>query len=141
MDGLRVHARFSPDPGAAGDARRALEPLRSRLPTDKFEDAILLVSELITNSIRHGGLNPRQRVELDVRFVEGVLHVDVADPGLGFSAETERQSLRGGTGWGLFLLDHIATRWGISREPVTTVWFEITCEDYTRRSPQPAVAG
>jgi anti-sigma regulatory factor (Ser/Thr protein kinase) len=140
MSMLKIHARFSPDPGAAADARRSLEPLRRLVAPGKFEDATLLVSELITNSIRHGGLKRGQWLDLNVGFVDETLRVEVADPGQGFSAETERQSLQGGTGWGLFLLDHIATKWGISREPVTTAWFELNCEEPAYKSREPAVA-
>ena len=29
------------------------------------------------------------------------------------------------TGWGLFLIDQLSERWGVVREKVTTVWFEV----------------
>src|SRR5919108_190330 len=113
MSGLTIHERFPPEPGAVGRARKVLEPLRPRLPGEKFDDIALLVSELVTNSIRHADLQRGQWVDLHVRHAEGIVRVEVTDPGHGFSLATQRHSVRGGVGWGLFLMDQIASRWGV----------------------------
>ena len=45
---------------------------------------MLLVSELVTNSVRHGGLRPDQEIELTVQASPNHLRVEVAEPGEGF---------------------------------------------------------
>lgn len=141
MSELTIHAQFPPELGAVANARQTLHPLRGKLSTQKFEDATLLVSELVTNSIRHSGMKRGQSVDLDVQLIPRTLHIEVTDPGRGFSPEMGRRTGRTGEGWGLFLLDHLATRWGVDRGASTTVWFEIDCDGGKTRSRQPAAIG
>lgn len=120
-----IAVTLPPDPDAPARARRALEGLRSDLGDQTFEDAMLLVSELVTNSVRHAQLSPDLPISLRVR-VDGMrVRIDVSDPGPGFSRAPSgaRRSLE--RGWGLSLLDRLASRWGISEEGGTTIWFEL----------------
>jgi hypothetical protein len=50
----------------------------------------------------------------------------VSDPGGGFSADLPEPATRGPGGWGLFLTERLADRWGVDREGGwTTVWLEV----------------
>src|SRR5438445_6611614 len=57
--------------------RRAIEALD--MPDTLIEDAKLLASELVTNSIRHAGLGPQDFIEIAVSWSRRVLRVIVWD--------------------------------------------------------------
>jgi anti-sigma regulatory factor (Ser/Thr protein kinase) len=83
----------------------------------------LLVSELVTNSIRHvtGSKHP---VVLEVRIGERNVRVEVHDGGAGFEPGTPEPRGAAG-GFGLFLVERMASRWGVERRDGTRVWFEL----------------
>lgn len=108
---------------AASRARRSLHPFRGGLPASVYEDLKLLTSELVTNCVRHAGLDPKDVIGLSARSRPGVLRVEVTDGGGGFQPGSPRPT--GAGGWGLFLVDRIADRWGVQGTNGTIVWFEI----------------
>lgn len=120
----RVDARLVVGPQAAGLARRAVGELETELPPRALEDAKLLVSELVTNSVRHAGLPPDAILLLSIQFIPDGIRVEVTDAGAGFDPET-RPSPGVERGWGLYLVDRISRRWGVSRDHGTRVWFEL----------------
>ncbi len=114
------------DKQAPALARRALE---RNLPTD-VPEAVgatlrLLVSELVTNSIRHAAENsPDGSVALDVVIQSNTVRVTVRDGGQGF--ELTKPKPRGADGgFGLFLVEKMAARWGVDADEGTCVWFEL----------------
>ena len=115
--------RLLADTGAPSDARRSLAPLRSTVPDPVLERAELLMSEVVTNSVRHAHLGPRDTIEVHVHGSPSLIRVDVVDPGPGFEPFGHEPTSRGG--WGLWLLDRLATRWGVEQDGVTRVWFEL----------------
>jgi anti-sigma regulatory factor (Ser/Thr protein kinase) len=120
-----IDLRLRPDVNSPAEARRSLEALRPSLNHLLVDDAVLLVSEIVSNSVRHASLDESDAIEVRVRGSDSMLHVDVIDPGPGFDPERVGPSEREG-GWGLRLLDRLATRWGVERNDVTKVWFELT---------------
>jgi len=52
----------------------------------------------------------------------------VSDRGTGFQRRVRVPERGSGSGWGLYLVDQLADRWGVSREEATRVWFEIDRE-------------
>jgi anti-sigma regulatory factor (Ser/Thr protein kinase) len=113
-------------PEAASRARQSLWELHSLLDPRVFEDLRLLVSELVTNSLRHAGLSERDVIHLRVSLTDGKIRVEVSDEGPGFSLREETPSLYQASGWGLFLVRQIADRWGVTRNRETCVWFELS---------------
>jgi anti-sigma regulatory factor (Ser/Thr protein kinase) len=112
-------------------ARHAVAGLAPFLDPTVAENAELLVSELVTNSLRHAGLPPTGGIEFSLRATAEVLMVEVADAGRGFDddgparSRPEAGSDRA-SGWGLFLVEHIADRWGaVQMDGETRVWFEL----------------
>ncbi len=102
-------------------ARRALEALNGEL--DGVRDSVrLLVSELVTNSVRHAGLSPDEKIELKVAAAPSKVRVEVADQGPGFVPPSEPLSGTLDGGFGLFLVDEVADRWGAGDG---RVWFEL----------------
>ena len=83
----------------------------------------LLVSELVTNSVRHV-TGSKQPVELAVRIGSRMIRVEVRDGGAGF--EPGKPEPRGADGgFGLYLVERMATRWGVDTRDGTRVWFEL----------------
>jgi anti-sigma regulatory factor (Ser/Thr protein kinase) len=120
-----IDLRLVSRPDAVSYARRALDDLIGVASETCLEDARLLVSELVTNSIRHGNVAPGQDIEL-LADVEGdALHVEVRDPGGGFELQPRSAGIDEDSGWGLHLVGLLAERWGITSDGSTMVWFEI----------------
>jgi serine/threonine-protein kinase RsbW len=114
-------------PNAPAEARGVLrDGLRGRVPPHVLEDAGLLVSELVTNSVMHGRVGSAARLGLRIHLDEGVVRIEVRDEGRGFAAAGVDAEPDGPGGYGLFLVTQIADAWGIaeSGDP-TTVWFEL----------------
>ncbi len=88
-------------------------------------DAELLVSELVTNCIRHAAVDPGATIELKVWPRDSIIRVEVSDPGEGFEPAPVSLSIYSTSGWGLYLVEQIADRWGVQVENGTKVWFEI----------------
>ena len=111
------------------EARRALLAGHNSIPAEIREDILLLTTELVTNAVRHGGVGPEQSLSTEVRWWPGRVRVDVTDPSPTDSAFGARSEEGGVGGWGLYLVDQIAHRWGIKRTPFSTkVWFELRPE-------------
>jgi anti-sigma regulatory factor (Ser/Thr protein kinase) len=83
-------------------------------------DARLLVSELVTNALVHG----RGTIQLHARFDENHLIVEVIDDGNGFERVVRERDFDRLGGWGLTLVDALASRWGI-HDGRSHVWFEL----------------
>ncbi len=115
---------ISSGPEAAYEARTLVtEALQTRVGSDRLEEVRLLVSELVTNGVVHGGgVDGGKDLTLNIA-ANGVLRVDVVDHGGGFTPGPPQPEPIGG--WGLMLVEGLADRWGVTREGGTRVWFEI----------------
>ena len=112
---------FRCDSQAPGSARRALKSLNGAIDPELAEDVRLLVSELVTNSLRHTGSTS---IELEVWGSDEVVRVYVCDHGAGFDVSGPPQP-GNASGWGLFMVDRLADRWGVETNGDTRVWFEL----------------
>jgi anti-sigma regulatory factor (Ser/Thr protein kinase) len=96
------------------------------LPASVREDVLLLVTELVTNAVRHAEVGPEHYLRVELRFSPRRARVEVVDPGTGFTPARAPSRGDESGGWGLFLVDQIAHRWGVRRIALGTyVWFEI----------------
>ncbi|MEA2270157.1 MAG: serine/threonine-protein kinase RsbW [Solirubrobacteraceae bacterium] len=117
-----VHLDIPRDPTAPARARRAIERLAGGIAPDVVPDVKLLVSELITNSVKYGG---EGQVTLKVETRDtGRLRVEVVDQGVGFVPVARDRPATDVGGWGLHLVQTLSDRWGVY-EGSTHVWFEI----------------
>jgi anti-sigma regulatory factor (Ser/Thr protein kinase) len=126
-NGLRMRLGSGPD--AAAEARRALAELRADLDPPLMETLRLLVTELVTNSVRH---TECESVTLRVAIGRGAVLTEVVDDGPSFDAEglaEAEQKMDGHNpdhGWGLFLVQRLAREWGVSDDDGSKrVWFEL----------------
>jgi anti-sigma regulatory factor (Ser/Thr protein kinase) len=106
-------------------ARHALSELEPELEPTLFANLRLLVSELVTNSIRHAHARPGALVELKATAFHDRARVEVIDGGSGFEPGTPAPDRGLRSGWGLYLVDQLADRWGVVSDESTCVWFEI----------------
>ena len=83
----------------------------------------LLASEVVTNAVIHPDAKPTSGIRLLARLDGGLIRVEVTDQGSGFTPKP-RAPAHGG-GYGLYLLEKEARRWGVDRRQGTTVWFEL----------------
>ncbi len=82
---MRYRVDLAHDPDSPAAARRALGDLADHLPRRRLQDAELLVSELVTNAIRHAGLDDGDTITLSVEASDRALRIEVSDPGPGFA--------------------------------------------------------
>src|SRR3954468_17316987 len=79
-----ISIQLEAGPSAAALARNALVPIERRVDQDLMADVRLLVSELVTNSVRHADMPPPGEVSLDVSLDASKIRVEVRDAGRGF---------------------------------------------------------
>jgi signal transduction histidine kinase len=103
-------------------ARHALDEVAAELDPAVLEDARLLVTELVTNSVRHGA-GDQVRLILDIP-ARDQLRCEVIDDGSGFLPIARAANSTDEGGWGLYLVEKLAARWGVSTGS-THVWFEL----------------
>jgi signal transduction histidine kinase len=114
--------RIPSGPGAPAEARRALRRFDTELSAEVSQIMTLLTSELVSNAVRHAGA---PLVELTCGAAAGSVRVEVADAGDGSGRKPMPRTPDHTGGWGLYLLDELASRWGVIDHDGTRVWFEI----------------
>jgi anti-sigma regulatory factor (Ser/Thr protein kinase) len=118
---------LDPDDGAPRGAREVVaRELAGAVPRERAEDAMLLVSELVTNSVLHAELDDDGWIRLQVTVRDAVVRIDVWDSGDGFRAQAPQlPDADRATGRGLFLVQRLSDRCGLASDGPSRVWFEI----------------
>jgi anti-sigma regulatory factor (Ser/Thr protein kinase) len=98
------------------------------LDRDTLASGKLLVSELVTNAVRHG----RGMITLTAALSHDRLRVEVIAEGSGFAPALDEHEFENIGGWGLQIVDAEASRWGL-RGGDTHVWFELDASDHDRK--------
>jgi anti-sigma regulatory factor (Ser/Thr protein kinase) len=118
---------------APSAARHALAPLRTDLGNARYRVCELLVSELVTNVVRHTGEENSIGIsDMRVRVYPDRVRIEVRDDGPGITGGGTGGEKDPGSGWGLFLVDELADEWGIESGLQNCVWFELA------RTPLPS---
>jgi anti-sigma regulatory factor (Ser/Thr protein kinase) len=113
--------------GAPTRARRSVSSqLEGHIPTTTASDAALLVSELVTNSVVHAKVGPRQAVSVEVTMLDDRLRIAVIDPGSRLTPCLLPPDPEAPGGLGLLLVDELCETWGIWQDlGPTCVWCEL----------------
>jgi anti-sigma regulatory factor (Ser/Thr protein kinase) len=119
-------------PEAVATARRALLGLALTEPTR--QKLALVVSELVTNSVRHAGQSPDDRVTVRFTTLGGRVRVAVHDGGQGFTPPTPHANgsddVLAVGGLGLVVVAELAEDWGVDSDGHgCTVWCDVALED------------
>ena len=121
---MEVDIELDRHPRSVARARRAVSGLAEHVAPRRLEDLRLLVSEVVTNAIRHSGAES-DAIALRVVTDANGTRVEVRDRGPGFVYRGAPADRRRTSGWGLYLVAEIADAWGIDRGEHTCVWFEL----------------
>jgi anti-sigma regulatory factor (Ser/Thr protein kinase) len=130
--GLHELASLTLDRDAPGAARAFVTGLlHGRIAPSLLEVVQLLVSELVTNSVRHSGAGPGASLAVRVHLRGGLLRLEVDDPGR--QAAIAARSPDGDGGFGLHLVQALSERWGVERpsDGGTRVWAQLPCAPRT----------
>jgi anti-sigma regulatory factor (Ser/Thr protein kinase) len=111
---------------APAAARTAISGLCNELRLDGTvrQTIVLLVSEVVSNAVLHSSGPADANVTVRAAATPDAVRVEVIDAGEGFTP-AERDPTRIDGGYGLFLLEKSASRWGVESTRPTTVWFEV----------------
>ena len=85
-------------------------------------DALLLLSELVTNSVVHGGLGKDDEIAVQVVVDEETIYVEVSDHGPHWDVDLAQQA----RGRGLQIVQRVADRFGAESDGTNRVWFELS---------------
>jgi serine/threonine-protein kinase RsbW len=126
---MKVFARAE----SAEEVRAVLRGwLAGRVPEQELGDAELVATELVSNSIRHAGLGATDVVRVRATEGDGVLHIEVEDPGrAGKPQRREPDPLHGGLG--LNLVNTPALHWGVAVNGDTVVWADLPLSEVPPR--------
>lgn len=101
------------DPSAPATVRSALR--RHAGSEWIVGDLMLVASELVNNAVLHSGCDPDDVVSVEVHFDGRVASLSVLDPGTSRRAPAAIDSDHEIGGFGLFLVEQLALRWGSER--------------------------
>jgi serine/threonine-protein kinase RsbW len=120
-------ARLVLDADAPAAARALVaDVLGERVPASVLHDALLLASELTSNSVRHSGVGPEGVLVLRVRLCSASVLIDVHDLGVS-GVPALHEPTPDGDGLGLHIVQALSEAWGMERDAAvgTRVWARI----------------
>jgi hypothetical protein len=118
---MTVRIVLPPESASVPQARRFVADQLADLSRETVDVARLLVSEIVTNAVLHAGTELTLTLDRGESTVQ--VQIEDANPLL---PVVRSHGPDAGTGRGLHVLDHLATRWGTSEiDGGKIVWFEI----------------
>src|SRR4051812_26399825 len=103
--------------------------LADRVASSVLDDAQLLVTELVTNSVRHSGAPEGDDVVVRIHVWRDMCRLEVEDHGRDGGIAPRPPDRAAGSGMGLNLVQMLSQRWGVIRPPdgPTRVWAQLAC--------------
>src|SRR5436309_1587193 len=113
-DASRLHFlfRWPATPRALAAARRTVEVMPLAVTPQRVDELRLLISEVVTNAVLHGGPDPGETVEMRTEVTAGGVRVEVRDRGRGFEPQPKPEPREVG-GLGMVVLDRMSSSWGV----------------------------
>jgi DNA-binding NarL/FixJ family response regulator len=123
----RQRRTLDPDVSSSAAARRFMEETLRRWSCGDVLDVVnLLVSELVTNAVVHGG----SEADVSVVLTPTALRVEVADRDEHVPTPKTAEDGWATSGRGLALVETMSRSWGIDRVPGgKVIWFEVDRPD------------
>jgi anti-sigma regulatory factor (Ser/Thr protein kinase) len=101
---------------APSAVRDALRERGAHLPKAVRDDLLLLLTEVVTNAVRHSGATPGDPIAIEMTEQPDGVRVEVTDPGNGFKRPDRLvPDLTRTGGLGLVLVDRMSSAWGLLR--------------------------
>jgi anti-sigma regulatory factor (Ser/Thr protein kinase) len=125
---MRFTVTLPHEPGSIPAARRLLARLEGEVDDLALRNTRLLVSELVTNAVRHVPAGEGDEISLTIERADGHLRVEVADHGPGFLPRPRPDMRNATSGWGMHIVAKLASRWGVESDGGSRVWFELDVE-------------
>jgi serine/threonine-protein kinase RsbW len=119
--------RVAPTSAGPARARRAVTSWGEAAGLEEalLRDLRLLVTELVTNAVRHARLAPGGGIELVLEQEGERIRGWVKDGGAGFDDYLPIPSGDAVAGRGLYVVHQVASAWGVDPGPPFAVWFEL----------------
>ena len=112
---------------APAAVRNALRDRAAHLPGELRDDLMLLLTEVVTNAVRHSGAADGAPIQIDMKQRADHVRIEVTDPGAGFDRPAQIvPDLETTGGLGLVLVDRLSRAWGTRQTAAGShVWFEL----------------
>ena len=116
------------DPASPGEARTRLAAglVGHGVPQTVIDDALLVVSELVTNGIRHGAPREDGTLEVSWRTFDGLVQVAVCDGGTVYTLEPLQLNDVSLSGRGLHIVNYVADSWRVENDSGTRIVADLT---------------
>ena len=126
---MQARAEFPPVATSAGDARQFATHVLEVWGLEAAEEiALLLLTELVSNGVRHANTT----LTMVLAYDGSCLHVGVSDHN-GYLPLLMPTSLKSHHGWGLRLVSLLSSDWGTTVDPDgKTVWFDLKMDELSR---------
>lgn len=112
------------EPRSAARARAAMSSLRPDPHHSSFDDVILMVSELVADALATQPRPSDATITVEADVLDGSTWVMARFDGLALRLSGDKPKPTD-SGWGVHLVQTLATRWGAGRSADSTyVWFE-----------------
>ena len=122
--GLARHA-FADQMSEAGVSREAMD------------DAVLVLSELVSNAVRHADPLPSGEITVRWSVLDDVVHLEITDGGAPTRPMASLAALSSLGGRGLQIVRSVSSQWGVTEDDhCVTVW-----ADVPRTSPSTQATG
>jgi anti-sigma regulatory factor (Ser/Thr protein kinase) len=107
--------------------RSVLSQLTGQLAETGAAELALIISELVTNSVRHANVGPHQILTVECATLSDRLRVTVTDPGSRLEPQPRSPDHLAPGGYGLRIVEALSSAWGVMRGPdgTTSVWCEL----------------
>lgn len=128
-------------PGGADAPARARRWLLAQLPANEIgissDDVSLIISEVVTNSVTHAGVDASRQLTLSAQPTSGGWRITVCDPGSDAEPHLRTTSAWGAGGFGLQLVERLCTNWGTFRDSqhATHLWFDLPLPGRSQAAP------
>jgi len=102
-------------------------------------DLLLIASELVSNAVLYSGCSTDDVITVRLERAENHVRLSVCDPGVsGRSAAVAVAEQRSSGGFGLWLVERLARRWGTERAEGYRVWAEVALSGLPPTGPSPS---
>ena len=124
-------------PLAARTVRSELQDrLGPKLDPEVVELTQLLASEVVNNCVLHGAAAaPEAWIDVTASLFPHCVRIEVCDGGPAFRHVPRTPSDDEGSAVGLYLVEQLSGRWGISERGTARVWFELARADRATATP------